>query len=227
MLTCAIGQGCCSSKRMKSARVTNLRTGLAFAVDVLHAFELGTHFGMKGMCFWLAIVLAPFRFRSWIDRKRMERKCSRPDAFLHLRERLHHFEAHLNSPAVKVKDGSRVGCTCRCSCGPTAPILPKRSASAAMSRGGAGPPTCTASLTTILSAGRGSTMCAPSGWHTTKALPCELRSGKSSGQTGGRCPCQFGHGNDLSKHGAEMNPSGLALLPAALPMDCLFGEPAE
>ena len=34
-----------------------------------------------------------------------------------------------------------------------------------------------------------------------------------------------GHGNDLSKHGAEMNPSGLALLPAALPMDCLFGEP--
>ena len=45
--------------------------------------------------------------------------------------------------------------------GPTAPILPKRSASAAMSRGGAGPPTCMASLTTILSAGRGSTMCAP------------------------------------------------------------------
>ena len=64
-----------------------------------------------------------------------------------------------------------------------------------------------------------------SGPDTTKALPCELRSGKSSGQTGGRCPCQFGHGNDLSKHGAEMNPSGLALLPAALPMDCLFGEP--
>ena len=64
-----------------------------------------------------------------------------------------------------------------------------------------------------------------SGPDTTKALPCELRSGKSSGQAGGRCPCQFGHGNDLSKHGAEMNPSGLALLPAALPMDCLFGEP--